>query len=530
MPRSPLMRWLQRRAADARDSVIEPPSRSVLLQERERIESRRAFIARMSALAAVPYLPGRSTRPVTASPRIAIVGGGLAGLATAYELRKNGIEPLLFEAAPRLGGRCWTERSAFAEGQIAERGGELVDTAHDTLIDLALELGLALDDLAAAERPDAHSAFYFDGARYDDAAVTADLRQLWPQLARDMRAIGRSLPTFRRHTPAQRGLDAMSCAQWIDAHVPGGRSSRFGRLLANAYIGELGADPEDISAISVVALLAGSPQDRFSPYEESDQRYHVRGGNDQLVQRMASAIGDAVQTGTRLVAVARTTDDRLRLTFRRDEAVFDEVADRVVLAMPFTLLREVDLARARFSQRKLACIRDLGMGWNTKLQLQFDERAWLDLRANGETRGDGSYQVSWDVTRAQAGRGGILTFFSGGSTAHRAGLGTPEERARDALADLERVLPGIARHWNGRVIRNAWDRYPWTLGSYSLLKPGQYATLHGIEDTIERRVHFAGEQSSLEGSGFMNGAIETGQRAAREVLRAVGIRALPHAA
>ena len=192
------------------------------------------------------------------------------------------------------------------------------------------------------------------------------------------------------------------------------------------------------------------------------------------------------------------------------------------------LLREREHIESR--RAFIARIRDLGMGWNTKLQLQFDERAWLDLRANGETRGDGSYQVSWDVTRAQPGRAGILTFFSGGSTAHRAGVGTPEERARDALGDLERVLPGIARHWNGRVIRNAWDRYPWTLGSYSLLKPGQYTTLHGIEDTVEERVHFAGEQSSLDGSGFMNGAIESGQRAAREVLTALRMRELPRVA
>ena len=68
---------------------------------------------------------------------------------------------------------------------------------------------------------------------------------------------------------------------------PGGPRSRFGQLLVNAYGEELGGDPDEISAVTVVSLLAGSPTDRFSPYEESDQRFHIRGGNDQLVTRLA---------------------------------------------------------------------------------------------------------------------------------------------------------------------------------------------------------------------------------------------------
>src|SRR4029079_4267522 len=102
------------------------------------------------------------------------------------------------------------------------------------------------------------------------------------------------------------------------------------------------------------------------PYEESDQRYRVRGGNDLLVERMASAIGDKLSTGTRLVALARTSDGRARLTFQRDQATRDEIADHVVLAIPFTMLRQVDLRQAGFPSRKLKCIRELGMGRNTK--------------------------------------------------------------------------------------------------------------------------------------------------------------------
>ncbi len=147
------------------------------------------------------------------------------------------------------------------------------------------------------------------------------------------------------------------------------------RLLANAYVEELGAELDESSAVTVIDLLRDSPRDRVSPYEESDQRYHVRGGNDLVVQRLAESLEGRIETGTRLVALARRPDGRYRLTLARNEARRDIDADHVILAMPFTLLADVDLANAGFRPRKLRAIRELGMGRNTKLQLQFADRA-----------------------------------------------------------------------------------------------------------------------------------------------------------
>jgi monoamine oxidase len=348
-----------------------------------------------------------------------------------------------------------------------------------------------------------------------------DFAALWPALQRDARRLGDTLPTFAHATAAQASLDRTSARTWLETRVPGGLGSPLARLLANAYVEELGAELDEISAVTVVDLLRGSPQDRVSPYEVSDQRYHVRGGNDMIVQRLVEALGPRLQTGTRMVALARLPDGRCNLTVASDGAQRDLVADHVVLALPFTLLREVDLAHAGFRPRKLQAIRELGMARNTKLQLQFADRAWIAQGGNGETRVEGSYQVSWEVSRGQPGPAGILNFYSGGATAVRAGEGTPEERARAALADLERIWPGIGSRWNGRVIRNAWDRHPWSRGSYSLLRPGQYTAFHGIEHLPEGRVHFAGEQSSQAWYGYLNGAVESGLRAARDVLRGV---------
>jgi monoamine oxidase len=178
----------------------------------------------------------------------------------------------------------------------------------------------------------------------------------------------------------------------------------------------------------------------------------------------------------------------------------------------------------------MRAIEELGMGRNTKLQLQFANRFWQRANGNGEVRLAGAFQTTWDVTRAQPGTPGILNFFSGGSTAEQAGRGYAETQARIALRDLEAVMPGAAAAWNERVVRNAWDRNPWSLGSYALLRPGQYTSIAGIEAEREGNVFFAGEHTSSESQGYLNGAVETGQRAAGEVLASLGARRLPKAA
>jgi monoamine oxidase len=511
MARSPLLRYLQRVAHSS--AAEELPS------------SRRKFLRRTSALAIAGAVPAWSALAAGSErSRVIIVGAGLAGLTAARELGKAGVRATLYEGSSRLGGRCWTDRTSFADAQIAERGGELVDTTHEAIRTLAQEMGLALDDLTEAEPRDSEALAYFDGAPYTSAEVNGDFAKVRPALEKDAKLMGEDLPTYAKHTMPQRVLDRMSAAEWIDARVPGGRRSRFGQLLVNAYGEELGGDPGEISAISVVALLAGSPADRFSPYEESDQRYHIRGGNDQLVSGMAAKLEGAIETRSRLVALARRSDGRYRLVFLRDGDEREEIADRVILTLPFSTLRLVDLRQAGFGARKMQSINELGMGRNTKLQLQFTDRFWQRAHGNGEYRLRGAFQTTWDVTRAQPGAAGILNFFSGGSEAVAAGLPDIDTAARTAMGDLARYSPGLEPLWNARVIRNAWDRNPWSLGSYALIKPGQYTSFYGVEGEPAGHVYFAGEHTSIESQGYMNGAVETGQRAAGEVLASLGAR------
>ena len=523
MPRSSLATLVRKIAsvnqeATARGLELE----RILDQRRERRMTRRRFLDLVGKTSLLAATGAGLVRPRSAradeTTRIAIGGGGLAGLTCAWRLSQAGFRATIFEAANHLGGRCQTRRGYFEDGQLAERGGELIDTGHLAVRRLAEELGLTLDDLLAAEPPGTEPFLFFDGSSYSFEQATLDFREIDPQLRSDVRAAG--YPTlFNRFTPRGQEIDRMSIVDYLNQVVPGGIESPLGQLLDVAYNIEYGAESDEQSALNLLYLLGYSSQRDFQIYGESDERFHIRGGNDQLVTGLAERLAGQIELGSELVALNRRGDGTLMLTFRRDSSFVEVAADRVVLALPFSILRRsVDLSRSGLSQLKLTAIDHLSMGTNSKLHLQFDQRRWSDLGCTGDTYSDTGYQNSWEVSRAQNGASGILVDYSGGRIGAGMNRGTVQERARLFLMQIEPVLPGLDSTYNGKAALEYWTGYRWTRGSYSFWKVGQYTTFAGIEGKQEGNCHFCGEHTSIDFQGYLNGAVDSGERVARELI------------
>src|SRR5437763_11954257 len=152
MGRTPLASMLREAASVASEASARAISTDEVLAERSAGLTRRELIAGGAGLAVAGALAGPvSLASAATAPRIAVVGAGLAGLTCAYRLQQAGYRADLYEASDRLGGRCWTRRGDFADGQIAEHGGELIDQGHTQTRQLAQELGLNLDNLLQGE-------------------------------------------------------------------------------------------------------------------------------------------------------------------------------------------------------------------------------------------------------------------------------------------------------------------------------------------------------------------------------------------
>ena len=517
MPHTPLAKLLRHAASTAAQS----DRRDVSVDDSA--VSRREFVRTISTatagLAFAPSLFGRTR--VGSSARVVVVGAGLAGLTCAYRLKQSGIIATVYEANTRLGGRCWTRRGDFDQGQIAEHGGELIDQGHKAIRHLAQELRLPLDNLLAAEPNGSTIFLYFDGAAYSYRDAVRDLKQIWQPLHRDLIEAG--YPTlYNNYTARGAELDQMSVTDWINQTVPGGLGSPLGQLLEVAYTIEYGAECDVQSALNLIYLLGYNSPGQFTVFGQSNEKYHVRGGNDQIISRLASLLGSQIVTGEALVALRRNPDGTYTLTFQTSDQFSDVTADHVVLALPFSILKNsVDLTQAGFSELKMIAIQELAIGSNSKLNVQLNSRPWGALGCNGETYSDRGYQATWDVTRAQPGAAGILVDYTGGQLADTFENGTPEEHAAEFLAQIEPVLPGLSSQWNGRATVDWWKGNPYSRGSYSYWQVGQYTRFAGVEGEPQEGVHFCGEHTSIDAQGYLEGAVETGERAADEIISAL---------
>ena len=477
--------------------------------------SRRRLLQAGASAAVVPVSSVLAATGAREAAPVAVIGGGLAGLSAAHALARAGIHADVYEAGTRLGGRCWSDRDTFEQGQVVERGGELLDTSHVHLLGLARGFGLAIDNVLEAEAPGTANLITFDGRPYTLEQAARDFAPVLPVLHRQLKAVG--TPGYRRPSPVARQIDALSAAEWINKHVPGGLTAPLGRFVRCALEENFAVEADALSALVALGALSDSTADELDAYGGSDQRFHIRGGNDAVVGALAKALPRRPQLDSPLLALALRKDGRCDVTIGQGSGSVTRRYHHVVLALPFANLRDVDLARAGFRALKMRAIRELPMAAATKLQLQFTRRLWRDQGNTGYVMLDGHFLSTWEVTRAQDGTGGILNFWSSGQRAGAVGAGSDADQAREALAALEGLMPGISDAWNGRVSRTVWDTNAPPRGCYAYYRPGYITSLLGVEAEPEGPVHFAGEHTSRRWQGFLNGAVETGQRAAREI-------------
>jgi monoamine oxidase len=263
-------------------------------------------------------------------------------------------------------------------------------------------------------------------------------------------------------------------------------------------------------------------------FGRSDERFHLAGGNEGLPRAIAESLpAGSIQTGTSLTAIASNSNGTYALSFQRGSSKFNVTADRVILALPFSILRNLDYKAAGFNGVKTTAIQQIGYGTNAKLHLQFNERLWNQPGpwgiSNGASYSDRGYQSTWDVTRAQPGATGILVDYTGGSigaafTGDSKNPSTVQSYALQFLSQLSPVFPGIGSQWNGRATLDTPARNPYLLGSYSYWKPGQYTSFAGSERERSGNCHFAGEHCSINFQGFMEGGAQEGARASNEIL------------
>jgi len=452
-----------------------------------------------------------------ATPRIVVVGAGLAGLRAAHRLwTKYRLRADVYEAQDRLGGRCWTNRD-LPGGQWAERGGQLISSREKYARKLVKELGLSLIDTFRVY-PEGPVAYRFLGQPWSESALFDGINEAYRNATRH----GREITWFAQHDDTNARTeywDSRSVADWIDAYVPGGLDGALGQWVKVYFETEYAGPIDEASALHVIYDFA-------SGSGGYDERFVVQGGSDAMVTALAARLPvGSVHTGASLTKLGSNADDSVRCTFDFAGGSFDVEADFVVLALPFTTLRDVDYAGVDFEPRKNTAIRQLGMGVNAKLHFQLDRPAW-EPASDGESYSDLVLGSTWPGQVGLPGPQGLLIAMNGGDFAAYAGAAAhgpaPAPVVASHLEAMDALFPGASTAYAGVATLDHWVADPWVKGSYSYYRKGQFTAFRGIEAKPQGRIHFAGEHTaSYSSQGTMNGAIESGERVAKEIARAV---------
>ena len=468
-----------------------------------------------------------ASRQGNSSIDVGIVGAGIAGLACADALADHGVRAVVYDADSRVGGRCISLRNFFP-GQVAERGGEYIDTPHKTMLRYAKRFGLALEDVS---KEPGDVFYHLGGELVPEAAVVDEFRDFVQAMRLDVRKLSNET-TALDHNDDDIALDNTSLAAYLDgsngANRPAGAIAKA--AITAAYVAEYGLETDQQSSLNFLHFIHADRRSKFTPFGvSSDERYHVLDGNDRITSGLAQALPRPVQLGMKLSAVRETAAGRVELIFETPGGLVSRTHDTVVLALPFTTLRAVDLdIDFDAVPGKREAIDSLGYGTNVKLMVGFVRRPWVAQGGNGTAYADLRKLIcTWETNPARAASNrAVLTDYSGGLRGASMSAGALQLEANEYLADLNFIFPGAvaaARRTQRGVLAylEHWPSNPLALGSYTCYKPGQFTTIAGLEGLPVGNVFFAGEHANsfYVWQGFMEGAALSGVDAAAAILK-----------
>jgi len=528
MSRTPLFAAVKRALALAsRDNSIVWPRSSALT--RRRMMGLSAAAAGAAVLSPMLDWSAYAKKEQPKGP-IAIVGGGIAGLTAAYRLHATGATPIVFEASNRWGGRMFS-RCNFYNGMFCELGGELVDTDHDDLLNLLDEFCLKEQELGVEHEGE---VLYFVKGNFrfnKDLLDPKTQRGAFVPIAKRVKADAKNLGGPGHWTDHARDLDNRSLKDYLES-FRGKTEDWVIDLLDVAYVSECGLETEHLSSLNLVNVIGTALNEPFQLFGDSDQAWRIEGGSSALIKALVDALKDKIEMNRGYALTGIDDEDgRIALSFNSSGRAQQRTFDAVILALPFTCLRKVEgLNNLDLSKEKLKCINELGMGHNAKIMVGTTSRVWRNPESKLPAPSDGSFvtdlgfQDVWETSDGQPGKAGILTVFLGGKAAL-----TDEKSALAAFrAGLAKMSPKMAESLDLKAVTSFfWSDYPYTLGSYTAAKVGQYTTMldEAGKAALGGRLQFAGEHTSgAEYFGYMNGGVRSGNIAAENLLK---IMALP---
>ncbi|MCB0643867.1 MAG: FAD-dependent oxidoreductase [Phaeodactylibacter sp.] len=449
------------------------------------------------------------------APRIVIVGGGIAGLNALHYLKKNNLDATVYEATGRTGGRIFTVQEAMGKGTWTEFGGEFIDTNHEDMWALAREFDIELIDYEqSSETALKKEAFFFEGQHRSLEETVTAFRSFAPKMAADMEKLDVDI-SYTSEDPFVKKLDKYSLSSYLKKIGARGWIKKF---IEVAYESEYGLSPKVQSSLNLTLLISpDTSKGEIALFGESDERYKVKGGNQRIPDALAQKYANHIELNRPLESL-RQEGERYRLAFGGSSE--DVIADFVILALPFSILRQIDMP-IEMSEVKRKCIDEIGYGTNSKLMLGMNSHFWRKQGFSGLTYSDNGIPNGWDNAQLQNGvdEAAGLSILFGGPSGVQLGEGSVEFQKDKYLPLWDQIYKGASEQFNGKMMRMHWPSYEYNLGSYVCYTRKQFTSISGVEQLPVGNLFFAGEHCGGEFAGFMNGAAKSGREAAEGILK-----------